>query len=136
MLQTATKLTDRQIAFRKARRARDEQRYAVVASAAFGPCEDVTYYTDEKGRKVRDTRTVKVTNDEIRFALTGNRVVDEIEMLEAVGKEVLVYMIQKDYLRRAACKVGSGFLWITQAAADNYGLRNPVVCGMKMEFPK
>lgn len=137
-MQTETTLTDRQMAFRKARRERQQgTKAAAILSKALGQPEEHTYTTDAKGRTVRECTIGQVPNEEIRFQLIRNRAVDEHEMLYAVGKHVLSYMIQKDYLRRQVLPNGikTSVLMVTQAAAKNYDLPVPVVCGARCPFP-
>lgn len=92
--------------------------------------EDITYTTDAQGRICRvDTDTRFVLHSEIHDALTRKRVVDEEEMLEAVGSAWLKYFITKGYLVR-----NGHFFWITKRAAKCYGLINVTTDGMPFAF--
>lgn len=92
----------------------------------------IEYLVDSKGRTVRQPSKDKpVTKEEVVHMIKGVRVVDEEEVLFAVGPNVLRFMLDQGYLVR---KPGSPFLWVTKKAGENYALPKPTTLVGTCEF--
>jgi hypothetical protein len=106
---------------------RNPNRAGAILAKAFSGAYDPQFETDAKGRKVRKpVADAPVELEDVRFALLNNRVVEEDDMLEAVGKGVLRYLVDNKML--VPSQTVSGLLWVTTKAKERYNLR-PVVGG-------
>ena len=86
----------------------------------------IEYYIDAKGRKVRKPNDARhVTVDEIRECLLNNRVVEEDDVLEAVGVNVFKTLVKTGKLRKDA---KGPFYWVTASCAEAYKLPRVMGC--------
>lgn len=123
-----TKLTDRQLANRRAKReAEANSRAAKIMCAAvnevFLPVvEEQDFIIDYAGRKVRQS---KPTDAEIAHFLRGNRVVDQEDILEHIGEAAFDKIYNNGSIKRDS-KFNryskNNLYWVTEKAADIYGI--------------
>lgn len=107
--------------------ARELTRYEQIFIAELAAAAHAEYRTDSKGRQVRvPTQSNPVTREQIAEALHGVRMVEEDDLLVAIGSGMIRWLIDNDFLRRG---VNAGQLLITKKAAARYGL--PAFLGSK-----
>lgn len=112
---------------RKTNRNRPMNRAEKILAKALGGGFCAQYETDALGRKVRKpVADAPVELEDVRFALLNNRVVEEDDMLEAVGRGVLRYLTDNQML--VPSQRDASLLWVTTKAKERYNLR-PVVGG-------
>jgi hypothetical protein len=92
--------------------------FAAKYAALTAPIE---YRVDSKGRKVRLPNADRpVTTEETVLLLKYMRAIEEEEVLEALGKGAMEYMVKAGQLvRDAACPTR---LWISKKCAEAYRL--------------
>lgn len=97
---------------------RFNQSFAAAFAAATA---EIEYAIDSKGRKVRLPNAQRpVTPADTRDMMLYNRVLEEEEILEAVGKGVLDFLVKNGRIQRDSLL--STRYWITKAAQKAYDL--------------
>lgn len=121
-----SKISDRRRANRAAKReAEANSRAAKIMCAAVSylpVVEEADFIVDYAGRKVRQS---KPTDAEIAHFLRGNRVVDQIDILEFIGEAAFdkIYAngsIKRDSKFNRYSK--NNLYWVTTKAAELYGI--------------
>lgn len=128
-MNTETKISQRKLANRAAKRAAETKTraaqimLAAVAAAASRPLiSEEQFVTDYAGRKVR---TTPASREEVAHFLRGNRVVDQVEILEQVGEAAFNNMYNNGSIVRDASfnrYHKNNLYWITTKAAEVYGI--------------
>lgn len=109
------------LATRAARRNREtSSRSASILASSFLP-KEVEYETDSHNRKVR---LGSATAAEIKYFLTGCRIVGAVDILEAIGESGWTNLMKSGCLVRAKWMRGyrNNMYWVTKKVAELYGL--------------
>lgn len=119
---TAT-INTKALARKAARRtAQQTTRAALILASTFSRVTEDEVVRDSAGRIVRQTAA---TNDEIRSALIGNRVIDTIEIMEVLGMTAFNNLVANGSLKRDA-KFNrfskNNLYWVTSKARELYNL--------------
>ena len=117
----------------RARTGADDKVANIVAGALYGS-QDAEYVTDKHGRQVRVfTKDAPLTRDVARLAYVGNiRVIDAEHGLYHLGESGWKLAQQQGYVVQS--KSYPRLYWITTKAERRYGLRPPIVGGVRCKF--
>jgi len=123
------KISSQQLANRRAKREDDQcSRASKIMAQALNEAfftdveEDNDFIVDYAGRKVRQS---KPTDAEIADVLRGNRVVDQIDILENVGEKAFNNLYNNGSIKRDrnfSRYSKNNLYWITEKAAELYGI--------------